>query len=273
MNRFEGKSVLVTGAARGQGRSHAVAFAREGADIAISDLCAEIDSVPYSLSSSDDLAETQAQCESAGAKVVSAQVDVRDYAQLDAFVGRAVDELGKVDVAVANAGVFGFGKTDELSDDQFRDMLDVNLIGVWHTMKAVIPHMERRKFGRIIATGSAASFIVHQNLAHYCAAKHGVIGLAKTVALEQAPNGITVNVVCPSSVGTDMIRNPAIFGLMSPDDPSEEAVKAVHMSMNPIPIPWVAPEEISAAVMYLASEEARNITGSEIKVDMGITAG
>jgi (+)-trans-carveol dehydrogenase len=271
-NRFAGKSAFVTGAGRGQGRAHAIAFAREGADVAISDICADIDTVPYEMSIDADLAETQAQCESHGAKVVAERVDVRDYPQVKAFADRAVDAFGKLDVAVPNAGVFSFGRSDELSEDQFRDMIDINLIGVWHTMKAVVPHMERRKFGRIVATGSTASFIGHPNVAHYCAAKHGVIGLAKSVALEQAANGITVNVVCPSSVGTKMILNEAVIELMSPDDPTEEAAGAVHQSMNAIPVPWVEPGDVSEVVLFLASEEARYMTGTEVKIDLGYTA-
>lgn len=272
MKRFEGRTVLITGAARGQGRSHAVAFAEEGADVAISDACVRIDSVPYGLAGPEDLDETRVRCEEAGARVVVERVDVRDLAAVQAFADRTVHELGKIDVAVPNAGIFTFGRMDELTEDQFGDMIDVNLRGVWHVFKAVVPHMAGRRYGRIVAVGSTASLIGHQNVGHYTAAKHGVLGMAKSLAAEQAANGITVNVVCPNSVGTTMIRNPAAYALVSPDDPTEEAARAVFTAMNAIPVPWIEPRDVSEVVLFLASDAARYMTGAEVKVDMGFTA-
>jgi SDR family mycofactocin-dependent oxidoreductase len=264
--------VFITGAGRGQGRAHAVAFAREGADLAISDICAEIASVPYGLSSDSDLAETVQLCEAEGAKVISERVDVRDYDQVQRFADRTLSEFGKIDVLAANAGIFTFGTLTELSAEQFGDMIDTNLKGVWHSVKAVVPSMAERQYGRIVITGSSASLIGYPNVGHYVAAKHGVLGLTKSLALEQAANGITVNCVCPAAVRTTMLENEAAYALMSPDDPTRDTAMSVMETLNAIPVPWVEPEEVSKLVLFLASDDARYMTGGEVKLDMGLTA-
>lgn len=270
--RFEGKSVFITGAARGQGRSHAVHFAREGADVAISDICADVATVPYGLSSESDLAETVRLCEAEGARVVSAQVDVRNYDEVAGFAELAERELGRIDVLVANAGIFTFGALTELSSEQFGDMIDTNLKGTWHTVKAVVPGMASRGYGRVVIIGSSASLIGYPNVGHYVASKHAVLGLTRSLALEQAPNKITVNCVCPTGVHTMMLENEAAYALMSPDNPTLEAALPVLAAMNPLGDPWVEPEDVSRMVLFLASDEARYITGAEFKVDMGLTA-
>ncbi len=272
MTRFEGRSVLVTGAARGQGRSHALHFAREGADLAICDICADIGTVPYELSRESDLAETVSLCEAEGAKVVSERVDVRDWGQVEAFVGRAESELGKLDVAVANAGIFGHEQIAEMAPERFADMVDVNLKGVFHTIRAVLPGMRERQYGRIIATGSVCSIIGFPNVGHYVAAKHGVAGLIKTVAKEVGAEGITANYVVPNGVGTAMIRNQPTYELVSPDNPTEEEAIPIWAAMNAIPKPWVEPEDVSKVVLFLASDDAQYTTGSAVKVDLGATA-
>jgi SDR family mycofactocin-dependent oxidoreductase len=270
--RFEGKSVFLTGAGRGQGRSHAVHFAREGADLAISDICRDVATVPYGLSREDDLAETKRLCEAEGARVISDRVDVRDYEQVATFANRALEELGRIDVLVANAGIFTFGTLTELSSEQFGDMIDTNLKGPWHTVKAVVPSMAERGYGRIVIIGSSASLIGYPNVGHYVAAKHGVLGLTKSLALEQAANGITANCVCPTGVHTQMLENEAAYALMSPDNPTLEGALVALQSMNAIPRPWLEPEEVSKLVLFLASDEASSITGAEFKIDMGLTA-
>jgi SDR family mycofactocin-dependent oxidoreductase len=272
LRRFEGRTVFITGAARGQGRSHAVNFAREGADLAISDICHDIDTVPYELSAERDLAETVNLCEAEGARVTSAVVDVRDYGQVEAFAAAALEVYGKIDVVVANAGIFGATTIAEQSPETFGDMIDVNLKGVFHTIRAVLPGMIDRGYGRIIATGSVCSLIGVPNVAHYVAAKHGVAGLIKSIAKEVGANGITANYVVPNGVGTRMIRNDAIYSLMSPDDPTEEASLPAYAAMNAIPIPWIEPEDVSKVVLFLASEDARYTTGAAMKVDLGATA-
>ena len=272
MGRFEGRSVLITGAARGQGRSHAVAFAREGASVAICDVCEDIKSVPYSLGGLRDLQETREQCLAEGAAVIADRVDVRDYGQVQAFVERAVHEHGSVDVLVPSAGIFSFGSAIELTEAQFRDMLDVNVLGVWHVLKAGLPHMVERQYGRVITTGSGLALVGCPHISHYSASKHAIIGLTKSVALEHGANNITANCVCPGNVGTDMIRNDALYALMSPDDPTEDAARVVLTSLNPIPLPWTTPADVSNVVLFLASEDARHITGAEVKVDLGFLA-
>jgi SDR family mycofactocin-dependent oxidoreductase len=272
LKRFEGRTVFVTGAGRGQGRAHAVAFAREGADVAVSDICRDISTVPYELSADGDLAETVSLCESEGVKVLADHVDVRDFGQVEGFVGRVLGEFGKVDVLVANAGIFGATPVAEQSPEMFADIIDVNLKGVFHTIRAVLPSMIEREYGRIIATGSVCSLIGVPNVAHYVASKHGVAGLIKSVAKEVGASGITANYVCPNGVGTRMIRNDAIYRLMSPDDPTEEASLPGYAAMNAIPIPWIEPEDVSRVVLFLASEDGRYTTGTAMKIDLGATA-
>jgi SDR family mycofactocin-dependent oxidoreductase len=272
MKRFEGRTVLVTGAARGQGRSHALHFAREGADVAICDICDDIGTVPYDLSTESDLAETVRLCEAEGAGVLSDRVDVRNWDEVDAFAQRALARFGQIDVLMANAGIFGATPIAEMPPEMFADMIGVNLIGVFHTIRAVLPSMLERQYGRIIATGSVCSITGVPNVGHYVAAKHGVAGLIKSVAKEVGGSGITANYLVPNGVGTKMIRNEAIYQLMSPDDPTEEASLPGYAAMNAIPKPWIEPEDVSKVVLFLASEDGRYTTGSAAKIDLGATA-
>jgi SDR family mycofactocin-dependent oxidoreductase len=270
---FDGAGVLITGAARGQGRSHAVAFAREGADVAICDICADVDTVPYQLGRDTDLDETAALCEAAGARVVRRKVDVRDYAEVEGFAGEAIDAFGKVDIVIANAGILSMAPIVTQTPEMFADTIDTNLKGVFHTIRAVLPQMVERKYGRIIATGSIASIITAPNLAHYVAAKHGVAGLIGSIAREVADDGITANFVVPNSVATTMIRNDAFYALISPEEPTEEASKTVMArDINVISLPWVQPEDVSRVVLFLASPDSRHITGTGMKIDLGATA-
>lgn len=270
--RFTDRVVFITGAARGQGRSHALAFAREGANLALLDIGAQIATIPYPLGTTDDLADTVRACEAEGATVVHGQVDVRDYGQVEAFAQRALAELGRIDVTVANAGIFGHKPIAEMAPETFGDMIDTNLKGVFHAIRATLPGMIEREYGRIIATGSVCSVMGVPNVGHYVAAKHGLAGLIKSVAKEVAPHGITANYVVPNGVGTKMIRNEPTYNLMSPDDPTEEASLPAFIEMNPIPIPWIEPEDVSKMVLFLASDDARYTTGSALKVDLGATA-
>jgi SDR family mycofactocin-dependent oxidoreductase len=272
MRRFEGRTVLVTGAARGQGRSHALLFAREGASLALCDICEDVGTVLYGLGTEEELAETARMCQAEGAKVIAERVDVRSYPEVEAFVDRAVAEFGKVDVALANAGIFGMTPIAEMPPEQFADMVDINLKGVFHTIRAVLPGMKFQQYGRIIATGSVCSLVGVPNVGHYVAAKHGVAGLVKSVAKEVGADGITANYIVPNGVGTAMIRNRPTYELMSPDDPTEEAAIPIMASMNAIPKPWVEPEDVSKVVLFLASDDAQYTTGSAVKIDLGMTA-
>ena len=275
MGKLDGKVALVTGAARGQGRSHALRMAEEGADLIISDLCHDLETVPYPLARPEDLLDTQREIEKLGRRCVASETDVRDSRAVQAMVTEGVAELGRLDIAVANAGVCGFGKTWELTDEQWDEMIGVDLTGVFKTLRAVTPHMIAQGSGRIVATSSMGGRMGNPNLAHYVAAKWGVIGLVKTLALEVAAQGITVNAVCPATVDSDMVHNPALYGLFAPDlrSPTKEDVEPRYAAMSPMGVPWVAPAAITDAVMFLISDEARYISGSTLDVSTGASAG
>ncbi|MEA9985257.1 mycofactocin-coupled SDR family oxidoreductase [Subtercola sp. RTI3] len=274
MGRVEGKVAFVSGAARGQGRSHALRLAQEGADIIAVDICGQIGSVPYAMSTPDDLAETIRQIEGLDRRIVATQADVRDFGAVKAAVDKGVAELGRLDIVSANAGIFSFGTMEELSDELFDDMIAVNLTGVWKTVKAAIPHIKAGgRGGSIILTSSTAGLEAIPNIGHYVAAKHGVVGLMRTLALELAPDFIRVNSVHPTSVNTDMIQNAATYELFAPDLAPEERTAEVlaprFQTMNTLPIPWVEPVDISNAVLWLASDESRYVTGITLPVDAG----
>lgn len=270
MGRFEGKTVLITGAARGQGRSHAVGFAREGADVAICDICTDIGTIPYPMGTSDELAETARLVEAEGRKVISATVDVRSWEQQNAFAQRAIAELGKIDVLVANAGIFCSAMMlDQLTEEAFDDMWQVNVKGVWLSMKAVIPHMAERKYGRVVVTGSTAGYIGAPFFGHYCASKHAVYGLVKTLANEQGANGITCNAVAPTGVGTTMILNDTLYGIFNAENPTQQSMADILTAAHAIPEPWIEPEDVTGVVLFLASDDAKKMTGGVVKVDMG----
>jgi SDR family mycofactocin-dependent oxidoreductase len=275
--RVEGKVAFITGAARGQGRSHAIRLAEEGADIIAVDLCAEIASVKRFYPGPDeaDLAETVAAVERLDRRIVATKVDVRNPIALTAALDDGVAQLGHVDIVSANAGIFIFGDQSHLvSEGDWADVIDINLTGVWHTAKAAIPHLiAQGTGGSIILTSSTAGLKGTPNVAPYTASKHAVVGLMRTLALELAPHSIRVNTVHPTGVDTDMIINQAAFKLFLPDvaQPTREQAAEVFQSTNALPIPWVEPVDISNAVLFLASDEARYVTGTELKVDAGYT--
>ena len=251
-----------------------MALAREGADVCVVDVCGPIDTVPYALADPDDLARTVALVEQEGRRAIARETDVRDSAAVTAAVAATVEELGSLDIAVANAGVVGFGRFWELTDAMWDDMIAVNLTGTFNTMRAAVVPMLERGNGRIIATSSMAGRMGNPNLAHYVASKWGIIGLVKTLAAEVADRGITVNAVCPAAVDTDMVHNPALYSLFCPDlvDPSREEVTPRYEATNPMRVPWVDAAEIAEAVTYLASDGARHVTGTTIDVSLGSSA-
>jgi len=274
VGRLDGRVALVTGGGRGQGRAHAVTLAREGADVAICDIGADVGTVPYPLSRPADLAETARLVEAEGRRCVAVQADVRDTDQVGAAVATAVAAFARIDIAVANAGVCSFGAFAELADETWRDMLDINLTGVFKTFRAVLPIMLNQGGGRLVATSSMGGRTGMANLAHYVAAKWGVIGLVKSLALEVATQGITVNAVCPSTVDTEMVHNPAMYGLFCPGfgDPGREDVRPIYEHMNPMRVPWLDPEEVARATAFLVSDDARHISGTVLEVACGGSA-
>ena len=271
--RVAGKVAFITGAARGQGRSHAIRLARDGADIIAVDLCGQVASVPYPMSTPADLAETVKEVEALDRRIVATQADVRDYGALKAALDDGVAQLGRLDIVSANAGIASYGPADELTEEEWQDMLDVNLTGVWHAAKAAIPHLRAAGGGSIILTSSTAGLMPFPNMAHYTSAKHGVVGLMRTLALELAPDFIRVNTVHPTAVDTDMIHNKPTYDLFAPDLPEAERttenLKERFQALNALPIPWVEARDISNAVLFLASDEARYITGVTLPVDAG----
>lgn len=273
MGRVEGKVAFITGAARGQGRSHAVRLAQEGADIIAVDICEDIPGVVYSGATEDDLAETVRQVEALDRRIVAQKADVRDLAQLKEAVGQGVAELGKLDIVSANAGILNTpAPAEDLAEDSWATMIDINLTGVWKTCAAAIPHLKAGgSGGSIILTSSEAGLIGYQNVAHYVSAKHGVVGLMRTLALELAPDSIRVNSLHPTQVDTDMIQNESTYRMFSPDldHPTRDDFAAASQAVNALPIPWVESVDISNALLFLASDEARYITGVPLPVDAG----
>ncbi len=272
--RLEGKVAFITGAARGQGRSHAVRLAQEGAEIIAIDICEDIKTVTpyYPLATEDELAETVRQVEALDRRIVARKADVRDLAGLQAALDAGVAELGRVDIVIANAGIATYGTAWELTSEMWKDMIDVNLTGVFHTAKAAIPTMiNAGNGGSIIFTSSIGGLKGIQQVAHYVAAKHGMVGLMRTLANELGPYSIRVNTIHPTNVDTVMIQNPGTYGMFAPGDPEPTKEKAMpgFMSLNTLPVPWVDPVDISNAVLFLASEDARYITGATLPVDAG----
>jgi (+)-trans-carveol dehydrogenase len=272
--RVAGKVAFITGAARGQGRSHAIRLAEEGADIIAVDVCENVDTVPYPGATPGDLADTVKAVESLDRRIVAHQVDVRDYASLKAALDDGVAQLGRLDIVSANAGIFSSASAAELTEEQWGQMIDINLSGVWRTCKAAIPHLITGKDGgSIILTSSAASLKAAEHVAHYTAAKHGVVGLMRTLALELAAHSIRVNSIHPTNVDTAMIQNETMYRLWMPelDTPTRDDFATLSQSLQALPVPWIDPVDVSNALVFLASDEARYITGVTLPVDAGLT--
>lgn len=270
--RVEGKVAFITGAARGQGRSHAVRLAEEGADIIAVDHCADIKTVSYPMATPDDLAETVRQVEALDRRIIASQADVRDTDSLRAALDAGVAELGRLDIVCANAGILSNGQSHELSEDTWAQMIDINLSGVWRTCKVAIPHLiAGGRGGSIVLTSSVAGLRSYNGVSHYVSAKHGVVGLMKTLAQELAEHSIRVNTVNPTQVDTAMIQNESMYHLFCPDieNPTREDFGAASAATILLPIDWVESIDVSNAVLFLASDEARYITGVALPIDAG----
>jgi SDR family mycofactocin-dependent oxidoreductase len=271
---LEGRVAVITGGARGQGRSHALELARLGADVAICDLCEDVATIGYPLSTGEDLAETAKLVEAAGRRCVSEVVDVRDLDAVVAFVDDAQASLGSVDIMVANAGVTAIGSVCDMTASQWGDVIDINLTGVFNAIRAAAPHMRKQRSGRIIGISSMMGRTAQPAIPAYSASKWGVIGLCKSAAYELAGFGVTVNVIAPGNVSTPMIHNDQLYGLMRPDleHATAEEVAPVMAELHTQPLPWLEPEEITAALVYLVSDGARHVTGSVLDVNAGASA-
>jgi SDR family mycofactocin-dependent oxidoreductase len=270
--RVEGKVAFITGAARGQGRSHAVRLAEEGADIIAIDVCRQLDTVPYPMAGQRDLQETRELVEKAGRRVLARQVDVRDLEAMQQVVADGVEMFGKLDIVCANAGIGTYGLTWEITEAAWQEMIDVNLGGVWKTIAATVPQLlGQGSGGSIILISSLGGLVGYPNCGAYCAAKHGVVGLMHTLAVELAPQQIRVNSVHPGTVATPMVMNDAMFELFSGGrvGATYADVEPTFRGMHALPIAMLESLDISNAVLYLASDEARYVTGTTHVVDAG----
>ena len=272
-SRFQDRTVFITGAAHGMGRAHALAFAREGARLVLCDACRQYGTVPYPLAQPEELASLASEIEQMGRPVLAAQVDVTDLPAMQSLAQRAQRALGPIDILVANAGLYSFAPSWEMTEEQWDETVNVDLKGVWITCKVCIPQMLSRRSGKIICISSTAGLKGMANLAHYVAAKHGVLGLVKTLAIELAPYNINVNAVCPTSVDTAMCHNQALYDVFSGGPGPLATYEHMLELMNQLNLfpdrNLLSPEDISPAVLWLASNEARHLTGCAMPVDAG----
>jgi (+)-trans-carveol dehydrogenase len=272
MGKFEGKVAFITGAARGQGRTEAIRLAEEGADIIAIDICEQIDSAGYAMSTRADLDETVRLVEATDRRIIAAKADVRDIAGLGQALDAGVAELGRLDIVVANAGISSWGPAVDITETEWDEVVDTDLKGVWSTCKVAVPHLRGHgEGGSIVMTSSAAGLHAFGHLAHYASAKHGVVGLMRVLAVELGPEKIRVNSIHPSQVNTPMLMNDAVYKLFCPDvdAPTEADMSQVSQSMHVLPIPYIEAIDIANAVAFLCSEEARFITGATLPVDAG----
>jgi SDR family mycofactocin-dependent oxidoreductase len=268
---LEGKVALITGAARGQGRSQAITCAREGADVIAFDVAAQLPTVPYPLARSEDLLETVAQIEALDRRGIAATGDVRDQAALDEAVALGIDELGKIDILIANAGIWTRTPFWKLTDEQWEETIGVNLTGVWRSAKAVAPHMIDRESGSIVITSSVNGLEPGVDFAHYVASKHGVVGLMKNIALELAPYGIRCNAIHPGAVLTGMLdQQEAYDNLAGHEGGTREDLLAGARHFHALKgATALDPQVIADTALYLNSDLAKQVTGVSIPVDAG----
>jgi (+)-trans-carveol dehydrogenase len=273
MSILDGKVAVISGAARGQGRAHALRLAAAGARLIAFDICDQIPTVPYAMGGEDDLATTKVLVEKAAGQILAMKADVRVAAEVDAVVTAGLERFGRIDIVVANAGIgHPFAPCWTVDDDAFVNTVQVNLVGAWRTAKAAVPQLvEQGTGGSIVITGSGASIKGLPNLIGYVAAKHGVLGLVRAMARELGRYDIRVNAVLPGNTRTPMFDNDAMKRLMIPDidEPSDELFAERARAGSPMGRPWVDPEDVAEAVVWLASPASRFVTGTALPVDGG----
>lgn len=274
--RLEGKVAFITGGAKGQGRSHAVRLAQEGADIITVDILDDVATAPYPQGTEEDLAETVRQVEALDRRIIARKADVRDEEGMRRALDEGVAELGHLDIVSANAGIVsGFAPSDQIDQQTWRDMIDINLTGVWNTTRVATPHLRANGGGSITITSSVVALKPAQNVVHYVAAKMGLIGVMRTLALELAPDRIRVNTIHPTTVKTDMTFNEPTYRVFRPDleHPTREDFEEATHGLNPFPINLIDPVDLSNALVFLSSDEARYVTGITMPVDAGNAIG
>lgn len=261
---FAGKVALLTGAAHGQGRATAVALAAAGADIAALDICRPLEYPGYEMGNRNELATLADECQQHGVRCLTFEADVRDDAAVSAAVAATIERLGRIDILFNNAGICGYGLAHELTEEAWDAMIDINLKGAWLVARRVIPQMIAQRSGVIINNSSIAGLRGMARLSHYAASKWGLTGLTKSWAIELAPHGVRVVSIHPTGVNTPMNDGLAALEGASPREIAERSAG------NLLPVPWIEPEDVAQAVLFLASERARYVTGSEFVIDAGL---
>jgi (+)-trans-carveol dehydrogenase len=275
MEDMKGKVAFVTGVARGQGREHCVALAEQGVSIIGVDICAAIDTVAARLAEPGDLEETVRQVESVGGRIIARQADVRDLAALESVVDQGLETFGRMDIIVGNAGIANYGQLAEISEQAWQTIIDVNLTGVWKTVRAAVPAMiAAGRGGAIVLISSAAGVKGSKGIGGYVASKHGVEGLARTLAHELARHEIRVNTLAPTNVDTAMLHVQENWRLFRPDldEPNADDALGAYAAVHLLQVPMVTPRDVSNALLFLVSDAARYVTGITLPVDLGILA-
>jgi SDR family mycofactocin-dependent oxidoreductase len=277
MGILDGQVALITGGARGQGRAHAVALAREGCDVILADIAAPIAGVGYPMASEEDMNETVRLVEKEGRRALGLVADMRDTEQVRSVVDQAIDNFGRIDVVCANHGVVNYATVETMTDEMWEAVVDTNLTGIFKVLRAVIPTMKAAGYGRIIVTSSSAARAGVPNLPAYISAKWGLIGLVKGTALELADHGITVNAICPAAVATDLFFNDPTYRVFCPDianptiDDFEQRLRDHKHGLNGRP--YLQPEHVSRMVLHLATDLDGVMTGQVMDVGLGLPAG
>lgn len=266
---LDGQVAIVTGGGRGQGRAHAVALAGAGADVVVCDGPENVASVGYPLGTPADLADTVTAVEAVGGKALAVRADVRRPADVDRVIAQTLDRFGRIDVLVANAGIVSQSRLEDLTDLAWQEMIDTNLTGVFHCLRAVVPTMRAQHHGRIVVISSLGGRVGLPTISHYAAAKWGVIGLAKSLALELAEDGVTVNVVCPTTVRTPMVTGETPEHPLASEDSARLAERMTRH--HPIKRPWIEADDVSREVLHLVTERG-NITGAVVEIGLGQSA-
>jgi SDR family mycofactocin-dependent oxidoreductase len=275
VGQLDGRVALITGGARGQGRSHALALAAEGADVVVADIVTDVPVIAYPMATLDQLEGTVKLIEEYGVRALGIQVDARDTTQVKDAVSRVVADFGRIDILIANHGIIDFSTVEHTTDEAWDAIVATNLTGIFKAIRAVIPHMRAQRFGRIVATASMGARQTAPNIGHYIAAKWGVIGLVKTTALEVADYGITVNAVAPGAVETDLFFNQPTFDVFLPDvkNPTESDFRKrlddLNYGLNGVR--FLQSEDVSRAVLYLVTDRGL-MTGQVLEIGLGSSA-